>query len=598
MADKKIVPINYTSRDFASIRRDLENYAKRYYPDTYKDFNKASFGSLMLDTVSYVGDILSFYLDYQTNETFLDSAVEYNNVVRLARQLGYKLKTSPSAFGRLTFFVEVPASSTGLGPDDTLMPILEAGSTFSSDGGGFYTLLNDVDFSEEGNQIVVGSADVATGNPTTYVIRATGMAVSGRGTTQNFTVGDFQRFRRLQLSMGNISEIIRVVDTEGNAYFEVDHLSQNIIYKAIRNTTTTESTVPNILKAVPVARRFTVESISGQTHLQFGYGSDTNLLTNPVVDPTDVVLELNGRDYTTDIDFDPTKLIDTDKFGIAPSNTTLTVEYRFNTTADVNASVDTITSVSSPLLKFRNRGALSVSARNNVIRSLEVTNEEQFVGSVSLPSSEEIRQRAFSYFATQNRAVTAQDYQALSYGMPAKFGMIKRVAVYRDPAEFKRNVNLYVISESNTGKLTTANTTLKNNLKNWLLQYKMISDTIDILDAEIVNFGVDYEVMIDISANRFSVISKCTERLARLLSTKNDIGEYISITDIYKELQKVQGVVDVTSVEVALKSGGIYSESNYDFDSALSADSRRVLAQPNVIFELKYPNLDIRGSIR
>ena len=598
MADKKSVPINYTSRDFASIRRDLENYAKRYYPDTYKDFNKASFGSLMLDTVSYVGDILSFYLDYQTNETFLDSAVEYNNVVRLARQLGYKLKTSPSAFGRLTFFVEVPASSTGLGPDDTLMPILEAGSTFSSDGGGFYTLLNDVDFSEEGNQIVVGSADVATGNPTTYVIRATGMAVSGRGTTQNFTVGDFQRFRRLQLSMGNISEIIRVVDTEGNAYFEVDHLSQNIIYKAIRNTTTTESTVPNILKAVPVARRFTVESISGQTHLQFGYGSDTNLLTNPVVDPTDVVLELNGRDYTTDIDFDPTKLIDTDKFGIAPSNTTLTVEYRFNTTADVNASVDTITSVSSPLLKFRNRGALSVSARNNVIRSLEVTNEEQFVGSVSLPSSEEIRQRAFSYFATQNRAVTAQDYQALSYGMPAKFGMIKRVAVYRDPAEFKRNVNLYVISESNTGKLTTANTTLKNNLKNWLLQYKMISDTIDILDAEIVNFGVDYEVMIDISANRFSVISKCTERLARLLSTKNDIGEYISITDIYKELQKVQGVVDVTSVEVALKSGGIYSESNYDFDSALSADSRRVLAQPNVIFELKYPNLDIRGSIR
>ena len=598
MADKKIVPINYTSRDFASIRRDLENYAKRYYPDTYKDFNKASFGSLMLDTVSYVGDILSFYLDYQTNETFLDSAVEYNNVVRLARQLGYKLKTSPSAFGRLTFFIEVPASSTGLGPDDSLIPILEAGSTFSSDGGGFYTLLNDVDFSEEGNQIVVGSADVATGNPTTYVIRATGMAVSGRGTTQDFTVGDFQRFRRLQLSVGNISEIIRVVDTEGNAYFEVDHLSQNIIYKAIRNTTTTRSTVPNILKAVPVARRFTVESISGQTHLQFGYGSDTNLLTNPVVDPTDVVLELNGRDYTTDIDFDPTKLIDTDKFGIGPSNTTLTVEYRFNTTADVNASVDTITSVSSPLLKFRNRGALSVSARNNVIRSLEVTNEEQFVGSVSLPSSEEIRQRAYSYFATQNRAVTAQDYQALSYGMPPKFGMIKRVAVYRDPAEFKRNVNLYVISESNTGKLTTANTTLKNNLKNWILQYKMISDTIDILDAEIVNFGVDYEVMIDISANRFGVISKCTERLAKLLSTKNDIGEYISITDIYKELQKVQGVVDVTSVEVGLKSGGIYSESNYDFDSALSADSRRVLAQPNVIFELKYPNLDIRGSIR
>ena len=598
MADKKIVPINYTSRDFTSIRRDLENYAKRYYPDTYKDFNKASFGSLMLDSVSYIGDILSFYLDYQTNESFLDSAVEYNNVVRLARQLGYKLKTSPSSFGRLTFFVEVPASSTGLGPDSSLIPILEAGSTFSSDGGGFYTLLSDVDFSEEGNLIVVGAADAATGNPTSYVIRATGMAVSGRGTTQDFTIGDFQRFRRLQLSVGNISEVIRVTDTEGNEYFEVDHLSQNIIYKAIKNTTSTRSTVPNILKAVPVARRFTVESISGQTYLQFGYGSDSNLTSNPVVDPAEVVLQLNGRDYTTAIDFDPTKLIDTDKFGIGPSNTTLTVEYRFNTTADVNASIDTITTVSTPLFKFRNRGALSVAARNDVIRSLEVTNEDQFVGSVSLPSSEEIRQRAFSYFATQNRAVTAQDYQALSYGMPAKFGMIKRVAVYRDPSEFKRNVNLYVISESNTGKLTKANTALKDNLKSWILQYKMISDTVDILDAEIVNFGVNYEVMIDIGANRFSVLNACNDRLARLLSTKNDIGEYISITNVYKELQKVQGVVDVTSVEIISKSGGIYSESNYDFDAALSADARRVLAEPNVIFELKYPNLDIRGSVR
>jgi hypothetical protein len=595
---KKNVAINYTNRDFESIRQDLEDFAKRYYPDTYKDFNRASFGSLMLDTVSYVGDILSYYLDYQMNETFLDSAIEYNNVVKLARQLGYKLQTSPSSYGRLTFYVEVPASSLGLGPDNSLIPVLQAGSTFSSTGGGFYTLLGDVDFSSEGNQVVVGSADSVTGVPLTYVIRATGTAVSGRGGNETFSVGGFQRFRRVPLGISNISDVIKVTDTEGNEYFEVDHLSQNTIYKAIRNTTTTRSTVPNLLKAVPVSRRFTVETIDNQTFLQFGYGSDSDTLQNPVVDPSEVVLDLNGRSYTTDTNFDPTKLIDTDKFGVGPSNTSLNIQYRFNTTSDVNAAVDTITLVGSANFRFGNQGSLSLANRNSVVNSLEVTNEEQFVGSVALPSSEEIRQRAFSYFATQNRAVTAQDYQAICYGMPAKFGMIKRIAITKDADEFKRNVNIYTLSENSSGKLTVANTTLKNNLKNWITQYKMISDTVDILDAQIVNYDISYEILIDINANRFDVINSCNEKLTSKLAMKQDIGEPIKITDIYRELQKVNGVVDVTSVDIGLKSGGIYSESNYDFDAALSSDGRVIEAQPNVVFELKYPNIDIKGAIR
>lgn len=595
---KKNVAINYTNRDFESIRQDLEDFAKRYYPDTYKDFNRASFGSLMLDTVSYVGDILSYYLDYQMNETFLDSAIEYNNVVKLARQLGYKLQTSPSSYGRLTFYVEVPASSLGLGPDNSLIPVLQAGSTFSSTGGGFYTLLGDVDFSSEGNQVVVGSADSVTGVPLTYVIRATGTAVSGRGGNETFSVGGFQRFRRVPLGISNISDVIKVTDTEGNEYFEVDHLSQNTIYKAIRNTTTTRSTVPNLLKAVPVSRRFTVETIDNQTFLQFGYGSDSDTLQNPVVDPSEVVLDLNGRSYTTDTNFDPTKLIDTDKFGVGPSNTSLNIQYRFNTTSDVNAAVDTITLVGSANFRFGNQGSLSLANRNSVVNSLEVTNEEQFVGSVALPSSEEIRQRAFSYFATQNRAVTAQDYQAICYGMPAKFGMIKRIAITKDADEFKRNVNIYTLSENSSGKLTVANTTLKNNLKNWITQYKMISDTVDILDAQIVNYDISYEILIDINANRFDVINSCNEKLTSKLAMKQDIGEPIKITDIYRELQKVNGVVDVTSVDIGLKSGGIYSESNYDFDAALSSDGRMIEAQPNVVFELKYPNIDIKGAIR
>lgn len=591
-------PIKYTSRDFESIRRDLENFAKRYYPDSYKDFNRASFGSLMLDTVSYVGDVLSFYLDYQVNESFLETAVEYNNVRRIARQLGYRAKTSPASYGKLTFYVEIPATTTGLGPDSSLTPVLQAGSTFSSNGGGFYTLLEDVDFAKENNQVVVGTADATTGTPLTYVIRARAKAVSGRSTRQQITIGDFVRFRRVPLTVNNISDVLSVVDSAGNEYFEVDNLSQNTIYKSIRNTTATRSTVPNILKAVPVARRFTLETENEETFLQFGYGSDATELNDPVVDPRDVVLQLNGRDYITEIDFDPTKLISTDKFGVAPSNTTLTVSYRFNTTRDVNAAANTIVKVETPDFKFASQGSLSLTDRQSVIASLEVTNDEPFVGSVSLPSSEEIKQRAFGYFATQNRAVTSRDYQALCYGMPARFGMLKRVAVSKDDAEFKKNINMYVISEDETGNLTTANTTLKTNLKTWISQYKMISDTVDILDATIINFGIEYEVLTDMESNRFDVINRCSAALAAKFAEKFDIGESILITDIYRQIQKVPGVVDVSSVEITLKSGGIYSDSGYSFATALTGDGRQILGEKNTIFELKYPNIDIKGSVK
>lgn len=595
---KKIIPINYTSRDFDSIREELENFARRYYPNTYQDFNEASFGSLMLDTVAYVGDILSFYLDYQTNESFLDSAVEYSNVLRLARQLGYKQTTSPASYGLLTFYIEVPAATTGLGPDSALTPILEAGSTFNSVGGGTYTLLGDIDFNNSAVETVVGQVNPLNGQPTTYVLRLKGRAVSGRGTVATIPMGDFQRFQVVKVPAPNVSDVIRVLDTDGNEYFEVDNLSQNIVYKAIRNTGENRRTVPNILKAVPVARRFALETINGETYLQFGYGSADNKLTNPVVDPTEVILDLNGRTYSTEIDFDPTKLISTDKFGIAPANTTLTVEYRYNTTTDVNAGVDTITQIGDARLRFKSQGSLSTASRATVRNSLEVSNEQSFVGDVSLPSTEEVRQRTYSFFATQNRAVTGRDYQALCYSMPAKYGMIKRAAVLKDTDEFKRNVNILVISESSTGKLIKSNATLKNNLKNWLLHYKMISDTIDILDPLIVNYAVEYEVMTDLGANRFEVINRCTDALASQLSFVQDIGERLSLTEMYRVLQKVEGVVDVSSLEVKLRSGNLYSESNYNFEGALSADGKNVLAASNVIFELKYPNLDLIGSVR
>jgi hypothetical protein len=602
---KKPQTIKYTSRDFESIRDDLENYAKRYYADTYKDFNKTSFGSLMLDTVAYIGDILSFYIDYQANESFLNTAIEYDNVIRLAKQFGFKLDTSPSSYGLLTFYIQVPAqggpgTAASPGPNTDYAPVLRAGSTFSSTGGGLYTLIEDIDFARPSNQIVVGTADIDTGTPTNFVIRAQGRAVSGRSAFKEVQIGDFQRFLKVDLGPTNVAEVLSVIDSEGHEYVEVDNLSQNIVYKAIRNTDTgTNNTVRNILKAVPVARRFTVDRSRNRTYLQFGYGSDSELLTNSIADPTNLVLDLNGRTYITDLEFDPTKLISTDKFGIAPSSTTLRIGYRVNTTRDVNAAVNTIVNIDRSIVRFTSQGSLSQGIRDTVASTLEVINEESFVGDVSLPSSDEIKQRVMGHYATQNRAVTMQDYQSVAYAMPAKFGAVKRAAVVRDFSEFKRNLNLYVISENTSGKLIAANATLKNNLRNWIGQYRMVNDTVDILDAQIVNFAITFVIVVDMNTNRFTALNR-SNRALRDYVAKNqyDIGESIQILDFYKVLQKVEGVVDVLDIELSNIAGGSYSDASYSFKQNLSSNAQRVEALNNVVFELKFPNVDIKGSVR
>jgi hypothetical protein len=447
---------------------------------------------------------------------------------------------------------------------------------------------------------VSGRIDSATGSPTSYIIRSQARAVSGRVSYQEVSVGNFQRFLRVNLESSNVAEIISLTDSEGHVYYEVENLSQNTIYKAIPNTNSnTNNTVKNLLKAVPVARRFTLEREAGKAYLQFGYGSTSELLSESVVDPSNLVLQLPGRTYTNDLDFDPTKLISTDKFGIAPSNTTLRIAYRTNTTQDVNAASNTIITVNRPLFRFNSQGALVQSQRNTVMGSLEVSNDEPFVGDISLPTADEVKQRVYGYFATQNRAVTAQDYQAICYGMPDKYGAIKRAAVLRDFDELKRNLNIYVISQNASDKLVAANVTIKNNLRNWLLQYKMVNDTVDILDAAIVNFGIKYTLALDLNANRYTVLNKANAAIREyLLRNQYDIGESILITEFYKVLQRVDGVVDVYEVSITPRAGATYSNVSYDFTKNLTVDGRYILAQKNVIFELKFPNIDIEGAIR
>lgn len=592
-------PINYTSRDYDSIRDDLVNYAERYYPTTFKDFSEASFGSMMLDMVAYVGDQLSFYADFQANESFLDSAISYDNVDRLSNTLGYKTPGAAKSTGAVAFYIIVPANSSTRGPDLNYFTILQRGSLLSSKTGAVFTLIENVDFTDPNNQVTVARVDNTTGNPTFFAVKAYGQVVSGQRRQQTEAVSSYKRFLKIKVDDTNVSEVISVKDSQGNEYFEVDYLTQDVVIKEFQNTSDNRQVVPFIMKLQPVPRRFVTEfTANGDTFIQFGYGSEDNLTTDVVADPADVVLNVNGRTHITDQTFDPSNLIQTDKFGVVPSNTTLTIEYAANTADEINLAVDGISEVLSPLFSFKDQSSLDQSTVVSVISSIEAENEDPILGDTSVPTVEEIRERAFGTFASQNRAVTRVDYINLIYRMPSKFGKVKRANVVRDVDSLKRNLNVYLLSENSNGDLIEPNISLRENAAVWLNKYRMINDTIDVLNGKVINIGIKFKVLPELDVNRYELLSTCVQKLKdEYINIKFNIGEAVYISDIYQLLNEVPGVVDTTEVELFNRFGGVYSNFVYDVDSNLSDDGRFLLLPEDAAAEVLLPDVDIVGAV-
>ena len=593
-------PINYTSRDFESIKNDLENYAKRYYPTTFKDFSEASFGALMLDLVAYVGDQLSFYADFQTNESFLDSAIRYDSVVKLSETMGYKNPGAAKSTGQVAVYMLVPVAANSRIPDVAYLPFLQRGSIVSGDNGATFTLTNDIDFTDSNNEITVARTDSTTGNPTYFAVKAFGQVISGQQFEEQIEVGDYQRFLTAALSNPNITEILSIKDSQGNEYYEVENLSQDVVLSQIKNVdNSTRDDAPYSMRLKPVPRRFTtIFNIDGTTTIQFGYGSENNLTGDLVADPADVVLEVDSKPYITETTFDPTNLIRTDKFGVVPVNTTLTVVYTANTSNVANAAVGTITNIVNPRLLFNNRPILSDAIIGTIVSSIEVDNEEPITGDTAQLLADEIKIRAAGTYAAQNRAVTREDYMNLAYRMPSKFGKIKRANVIRDNNSFKRNLNMYVLSEDVAGNLCTPNSVLKENLKVWLDNYRMVNDTVDILDGKVINIGIKYEIIPDLDIGRYDLLDKCSEALQdEFLTIKFGLGESVYLSEVYKILNNVPGVTDTKNVQFYNITGGLYSNYIYDIEANTSNDGRYLRVPSDSAAEVLFPQTDILGVI-
>ena len=598
MADdqKKIIPINYTNREFSEIKSDLVEIAQRFYPDTFQDFSEGSFGSLIIDAVAYVGDQLSFYLDYNVNESFLDTANQFNNVVRHGNVLGYKYSGQSSTYGEVSVFVLVPASATGIGPDKRYMPILRRGTTFSAQNNSSYILTENVDFANPQNDVVVARVNDATGAPTYYAVKAAGTVVSGRYGTETISVGPFERFKKIKLRNSNVAEIISVIDKEGNEYFEVDYLSQDFVHREISNSNYKSDHVPSILKPVLISRKFVLQLAANSAILQFGNGKSSE--TSAAATPASLALDLFGKDYVVDSSFDPTKLSKNENFGIVPSNTQLTITYRTNNPSNSNISTGGLNKKANVLMNFTNEQRLGAGTIRTVRSSLEVFNDKPIIDSVSTLNSEEVKRRIFDTFATQNRAVTQSDYESVAMRMPAKFGSIKRVSVMKDMDSLKRNLNMYIISEAPNGKLIKTNQTIKNNLKTWLQSYRMINDTIDILDPFIINLGIEFVIRTNSGANKYDVLSNSMNVLAAKYLNPLYIGESFLISDVYQTLKEVEGVLDVTKVKIVNKKGANYSGNVIVINDNLSPEGNELVCPKNAIFEIKHPSVDIIGRLK
>ena len=596
MPKNKNIAVKYTSRDFESIKQDLVEYAKRYYPDGYRDFSAASFGSLVLDTVAYTGDILSYYLDYHVNESFLDTSLEFDNIRKHARALGYKFAGTPSSFGTVSLFILCPANTDGTAPDQTYLPILKAGASFSTSDGGNFILSEDVDFADVSSDIVAARFDSSTGATTYFAVRNFGQVQSGvlNIATVDLLNSAFERFKKVRVGASNISQIISVYDTEGNRYYEVDNLSQEVVFVETTNQNAAVDGVRSILKPFATTRRFTVEQDDTGTYLQFGFGSEDED-DGGITDPSRVALKMQGKDHVSSKSFDPTKLLSTNKLGIAPSNTQLSIVYRSNSPQSTNVAANSISNVGTKTFIFDDITVLTNSQRLFVESSLEVNNDDPITSINVDISTEELKQRAKSHYATQNRAVTKQDYESLVYNMPPQYGAVSRANIINDPSSTNRKLSLYVISQNNNGILEMTNSTTKNNIKNWLNQYKAINDQIEIYNPKIVNFRIEFTVMVDKRFSQDAVLRQCINDVKGLYADKMYIGEPLYVTRVYEILNRVDGVVDVRKVKVYNKTGGAYSNISLDMDKILSKDGTFFQTPDNTILELRFPDEDIKG---
>jgi hypothetical protein len=605
---KQIRQRSYLGKDFDALRDNLSTYAKSYYSDQIKDVSEGSVAGMFIDMAAYTGDVLSYYLDYQFNEINLATATDVNNIERLIQRAGVKIAGASPAILNVNFYAVIPAalSNGTYSPNQQYLPIIQAGTQVTSNSGIVFELTEDLNFGEldkNGNLIAqykIFTQD-ALGNPTRFVVRAVGFCSSGRTEIETFSIGnDFIPFRTITLSNQNITEIISVSDLDNNQYYEVDSLTHDVVYKAVQNTTSDSDTVEDSLIIMPAPRRFTAAAsrVTGKTTLTFGSGNASSLDDDIIPDPSELALPLYGAKRTfSKAVIDPNTLLQTRSLGTSPTNTTITVSYRYGGGLNNNVGAGTINTISRLVHRFPPSTPSNIAA---VIRAtFEVDNTEAAVGGEDSLTLEDLRAIALDYSNAQNRIVTKQDAMARVYTMPSNFGRVYRVGFRPNPVN-PLSTLMYIVSRNSSGQLVLSTDTLKINLSKYLNEFRLISDGIDIVDSPIVNLKVSYTVVLNSTAVKNTTLQAINRSLKDYFNVKNfQIDQPILTSDIMNIILNTNGVLSISNHTFEGLNGVINGTAYSDviFNVGQNTINGLIVPPPGGIFEVRYPDFDIVGNI-
>jgi hypothetical protein len=610
--------IKYLNKDFNTLNQQLVEYAKTYYPNTYTDFTPSSPGMMFMEMASYIGDVLSFYLDNQIQENFLQFARQESNLYNLAYMMGYKPKVTTVSSVRVDFYQQVPAifSASVAIPDFSyalkLNENAQVGSTLQSISPFLVNTDVDFSFSSSSDPTDVTVYSVSGNNPEYFLLKKTRNAVSSTITSTTFTFGAPQQFQTVEISDSNIVGILDVTDSDGNVWYEVDYLAQDVVFDKIRNTNTNDpnfsddsSDAPYLLKLKQADRRFATRFLSPTTlQLQFGSGVVSNNDETIVPNPDNVGIGLPFEQNKLTTAFSPANFIFTDSYGISPSNTTLTVRYLTGGGVESNIQANLINQLQSGQFRFVSPN-LNPTTAQYVFDSIQINNPVAADGGSNGDSPEEIRQNSMAQYSSQLRTVTQDDYLVRALSLPSQYGSIAKVFATPKlvnntiPEEKIAALDLYCLSYDRFKHLQSPSLTLKNNLKTYLSQYRMINDAVSIKNAYIVNIGVNFEIVVLPNYNSNEVILACINTLKSYFNIdKWQINQPIIFRDVYILLDQIEGVQTVKKVYFNNLSGASlgYSEFGYDLEGATIDGVLYPSIDPS-IFEVKYPNQDIKGRV-
>ena len=622
MAESK--QIQYLNKDFDGFKQKLLEFAQIYYPNTYNDFSETSAGLMLIEMASYVGDVLAFYNDNQIQENFLEYAKQRNNILSLAYNAGYFPQVTNASTVEVDVYQTIPATIDGglVAPDFNYAMIVEEGAQIQSSNNTevFFYIEDKIDFTISGSgdptDISVYSLD-GNNQPNFYLLKKKAKATSGTLKTANFTFTTPEKFATVQIEDTNIIEIVKITDSDGNRWYEVPYLAQETIFDPTTNIAQNDpelfqynDTTPYLLKIKKVPRRFISRFKSNNTlELQFGPGvsSDPDQVITPNSDNVGLGLPYGTDKLTTA--WDPANFLYTKTYGLAPANTTLTVEYLVGGGAESNVTAQSTTILASGNVVFFGDN-LDPTLESTVRNSLAFTNDKPAVGGGDGDTNEDIKLNSAAQFPTQLRTVTKDDYSIRSLSLPPKYGVVSKVYITQDSSrnpealteEDRYDTNalsLYVLSKNSLNNLTLADPALKQNLTTYLAEYRLITDAVRIKDAFIINIGVNFDIIAQPNFNNRIILNNCINALTDYFNIdKWQINQPILINNVRNVLDNVEGVQTVKKLEIVNKAGvdSNYSEFAYDIKGATINEVLYPSLDPS-IFELKFPTTDIQGRI-